>query len=288
MRLKVTWPTLLALVWECALAWGCVALVVWWWHPAAIAVGMVFIATRQHALFILYHDAVHSLLAKPIRLNDLLINTFVGVPQLLPIHLYRSLHLVHHRTLGTERDPERLLLYVDQDWNYRPLTAVPLARQLLGDLLLWNNLKTAFRYAAHRADPNSPLKLPKIRIFPEFYLQVAAMVGLVAATGWYAPWLLARVALVWVVPLLTLTQAIQKVRSFAEHAALDAPELSYSWAPGWFGRAVLWPYNIQYHREHHIHPSVPWYELPTRFADRTARPGRELPRLLWKGAAPRP
>jgi len=281
---RIHWPTLGALLWECALAWGCTAWVATHWGPVAVVLGMVFIATRQHALFILYHDAVHGLLARPIRLNDLLINQLVGVPQLLPIHLYRSLHLVHHSTLGTERDPERLLLYAGQDWNYRPLRALPLARQLLGDLLLWNNLKTALKYVQHRRDPNSPLRLPKVRVFPELGLQFALWIGLAIGVGLWDPGLLLRLGVLWFVPLLTLTQAIQKVRSFAEHAGLDAPELSYSWAPGWLGRALIWPYNIQYHREHHIHPSVPWDELPGRFPDRVARPGWQLLGLLWAGA----
>lgn len=281
--MRVRWRSVAALGVEAAVAWSAAGLAVWLWHPVWTPLLMVVLATRQHALFILYHDAVHGLIASPQRLNDGIINAFVGVPQALPIHLYRALHLVHHRTLGSARDPERVLLYAGQDWDYRPLPLRPLVRQLLGDLLLVNNLLTLARYLRERVAPTGRLKLPPGRVFPEFFAMAAVFWGALAALAWTWPVVAAKLAVVWFVPLLTLTQAIQKVRSFAEHAALDAPELSYSWEPGLLGRLVLWPYNIHFHREHHIHPSVPWYELPDRFPDRVGRPGRTLPALLWNG-----
>lgn len=281
--MTVRWPSVLALVFEAAVAWTAAALAVWLWHPIATPLLMVLIATRQHALFILYHDAVHGLIASPQRLNDGIINALVGVPQSLPIHVYRALHLVHHRTLGSERDPERVLLYAGQPWDYRPLPLRRLVPQLLGDLLLVNNLLTLGLYLRERASPTGRLKLPPGRVFPEFFAMAGLFWASVALAAWLAPWAVAKALVVWFVPLLTLTQAIQKVRSFAEHAALDAEELSYSWEPGLLGRLVLWPYNIQYHREHHIHPSVPWFELPDRFPDRVGRPGHTLPSLLWNG-----
>ncbi|MCB9673644.1 MAG: fatty acid desaturase family protein [Alphaproteobacteria bacterium] len=281
--MSIAWPTLRALVLEALVCVATVAVAVWLWNPVVTALAMVVVATRQHALFILYHDAVHGLIAKPLRLNDLVINAFAGVPMLLPVHVYRSLHMVHHRTLGTRRDPERVLLYVGQDWDYRPLPARRLLRQLVFDTLLVNQLKTVVAYARELYGPNPVLDLPRSRWWPELVGLNAVFWGGALAFAWVEPTLALRAAVVWLVPLVTLTQGIQKVRSFAEHAALDAHELSYSWQPGLLGRLVLWPYNIQYHREHHERPSVPWYRLPEAFPEREARPGRTLPALLWDG-----
>ncbi len=83
----------------------------------------LFIATRQHAILVLYHDGVHCLVARSRRVNDFIVNSVVGVPLLLPIHLYRALHLSHHRHLGAACDPERVLLYRGQPWTFRPLAA---------------------------------------------------------------------------------------------------------------------------------------------------------------------
>jgi fatty acid desaturase len=278
-RFSVARPTLIALCREAVIAWGTLGLVVAVWHPAVTVLGMLLIATRQHALYILYHDAVHGLVARPRRLNDLLINVFVGIPQLLPIHLYRALHLVHHQHLGTERDPERVLLYVGQAWNYSPLPTGRLIWQVAGDLLLWNNVLTGLGYLRERLSP-SGLRLPPGPVYLEFFVLSALFWAGCGAFAWGAPEMAMRAAIVWFVPLLTLTQAIQKVRSFAEHGRGG---VSYSWAPGWFGRWVLWPYNINYHREHHERADVPWYELPTVFAGREAWEGRRLVGLVWRG-----
>ena len=267
---------------EASIAWGAVALAVLIWNPWVVVLAMVVVATRQHALFILFHDAVHYLVARDKRLNDAITNLLIGVPQLVPVQLYRRLHLAHHARLGTDADPERLLLYRGQPWQYRALPMGRLARQVLGDVFLLNNLKTLWFFGREMNDPTSKLALPRAKTWPEFYGIVASWLGLLGVGLWWAPEIVAKVALVWIVPLLTLTQAIQKVRSFLEHAPHDAAELTYSWRPNLLGRLIVWPYHINYHREHHLQPKVPWHELPRRFAGEAPTP---MPwwRVLWNG-----
>jgi fatty acid desaturase len=265
---------------ELAVAASAVVWAVWAWEPLPVVVAMVVVATRQHALFILFHDAVHFLVARNRRLNDLITNGLIGVPQLVPVQLYRRLHLTHHARLGTGGDPERLLLYRAQPWQYEPLSLFGLLRQVLGDLLLVNTIKTLWFFERERRGPR--LELPRVKTWPEFYALVATYLGLVVAAFALEPELAARVLFVWLVPLLTLTQAIQKVRSFLEHAPMSHAELTYSWRPGLLGRLTLWPYCINYHREHHLQPRVPWHELPRRFAEQ--RPTQTTPwRVLWNG-----
>lgn len=270
---------------ELAVCVATVTLALTFWHPLVVIVAMIVIATRQHAQFILFHDAVHGHVHSDRRVNDLVVNAIVGVPQLVPVQVYRRLHLAHHAKLGTISDPERLLLYRGQPWRYRPLPTGPLLRQLLGDLLLVNNVKTLYWFGHERRDPRSLLVLPEARIPPELWALVAAwgglaVLGLAVDAGTFA-----RFALLWFVPLLTLTQLIQKVRSFAEHGPNDGVDLTYSWRPGRLGRLVLWPYHINYHREHHAEPRVPWHELPAAFPDADLRPGRDLIDLLWQRGA---
>ena len=287
-------PTLFAILVELAVCVAAIALTLTYWHWYTVLPAMALLATRQHALFILFHDAVHYNVARDHRLNDALTNLLIGVPQLVPVQLYRRLHLAHHARLGTPADPERLLLYRDQPWHYQPLGATSLARQLLGDLLMLNNLRTLFHFQRELRDPDSLLALPSARTWPEFYATVVLWAGAYVAWCLIDPTNAGRFALLWVVPLLTLTQAIQKVRSFAEHGPMtsenppperftDQTELTYSWRPGLFGRLVLWPYHINYHREHHVHPRIPWYDLPRSFPEAAQRPGRSLARLLWNG-----
>ena len=272
-------PTLLAFLaeWSILAAAGVVALR--WWTPATIAIAVVVIATRQHALLVLYHDGVHKLVARGRRVNDFVVNLAVGAPMLLPIHLYRALHLTHHRHLGTPRDPERTLLYRNQPWNYRPLRTAAFLRQLGGDLLLWNALGTTWRYVrGQRALPRGTWSV-------EWLAPLAVWAALWTTAALMAPSLAGRAALLWFVPYLTLTQLLNKLRSFGEHASPDAHDLSYSWAAGPLGRLTVWPYNINFHREHHAHARVPWDLLPATFAGAPLRPGRELLARVWSGAS---
>lgn len=282
MRTRVAWPSVVALLAEYAVIGACFAAAAWSWNPLVVALAFVVIATRQHALFILYHDAVHGLFARDLRVNDLLVNVFVGVPMLVPVHVYRALHLTHHAHLGTPKDPERVLLYRGQPWAYRPLPLTRLLAQWLGDALGWNGVRMVAAYARERRDPNSTLELPVVRVFPETWMLLAAWLVSLAAFAWLDPTAFLRLAALWFLPFFTLVQAIQKVRSFAEHDHPGAAERSYTWRAGLLGRLVLWPYNIGYHREHHVHPTLPWYDLPA-VALPDGRPGNTLVGLLWNG-----
>lgn len=260
------------------------ALALWSWHPLGVLAAWIVLATRQHALFILYHDGVHGLVARPRRLNDAIVNAFVGVPQLVPVHLFRSLHLVHHQELGTERDPERVLLYKGQPWRYVPLAMAPLVRQLAGDLLLWNNVGTLVLYGIERWQGSPALNLPRSPAWVETWAMIALWIAFWGGLIAWDPVTAGRLALLWFVPLLTLTQLIQKVRSFAEHAGDGAPDLTYSWEPGPIGRLVLWPYHIGLHREHHAQPHLPWFLLPSALPLGERRRGASLGALLWSGS----
>jgi len=279
-RPAIAWPSMRALLLEVGVCVACVVGAMTYFRWWTVVPAMLVIATRQHALFILYHDAVHSLLARRRRLNDLIINVAAGIPMLLPVHSYRRFHMSHHNTLGTENDTERVLLYRFQPWNYRPLPAGKLALQLLGDLLLVNQALMGITLLLEQRKKDSRLRLPVAKAYPETFLLQGLFFASLATWGYFDLGDLARFALLWFVPLVTLTMAIQKVRSFAEHADLDAPELTYSWRPGLLGRLVLWPYNIGYHREHHRRPQVPWYQLPSAFPDVEQRPGHTLLSLM--------
>ena len=277
-------PTTAALLAEwCLIAAALAAALRWWSAPVALAAGL-FIASRQHAILVLFHDGVHVLAARSRRVNDFLINAFVGVPTLLPVHLYRALHLSHHRDLGSAADPERVLLYRGQPWAFAPLPSGALARQIAGDLLAWHGVATIVRYFCERG-PGGALRLPPGRAYPELPAQFLLFAGVWIAGFVLWPVATWHAALLWFVPFLTVTQLLQKIRSFAEHARDDVePSRSCSWAPGIVGRLTIWPYNINYHREHHAQPGIPWDRLPAAFPAVAQRPGHRLIAHLWSGA----
>jgi len=279
MRSPVDMKTLGALLLEWCVVLATIVATVRLAHWALWLPAIFVIATRQHALLMLYHDAVHGLLARDLRLNDLLINFFVGVPHLLPVETYRPLHLLHHRKLGTAEDPERILLYARQHWQYQPLTANALLRQLAGDLFLVNGLRTLAALSKNRGMPMPQ----RATLLPAAVWALA--IGVVI-TRW--PAALVPAAVLWFVPLLTMTNLLQKLRSFAEHSGGPGVtpgwnEWTYSWSPGLLGRLTIWPYNINRHLEHHREPTVPWHALPSlSIESQPALSGNSLPGLLYR------
>jgi fatty acid desaturase len=256
-------PTVVAFLVEWSLIVSTVAVALRWWTWPVVAVAALVIATRQHAILILYHDGVHGLVARSRRLNDFLVNSAVGVPLLAPIHLYRGLHLVHHAHLGEPDDPERVLLYRGEPWTFRPLRARQLVRQLAGDVLGWHSIALVLRYVRERWTerhlkatrprvPGADSPIPDPRRGDRRPLASGLFRRFVSGCCGSGH--------------LTVTQLLQKIRSFAEHVTEDVdPSLSCSWAPGILGRLTIWPYNINYHREHHAHPMIPWDQLPATF-----------------------
>ncbi|NTX29247.1 fatty acid desaturase [Burkholderia pyrrocinia] len=282
LRLRANLRTTAALLieWACIVVALRVAIALDAWYLTALAA--LVVATRQHALFILYHDAAHYHLARGRGLNDFLINLAIGVPGLVPVEFYRPLHLAHHRHLGTAQDPERRFLYHGQPWRFRPLDALALARQLLGDLFVLNMVRNmaAFRRAG----------APPVRLGRPFHAAAAVWVAIVALLVWAcSARTMLLVAALWFVPLLTLSVLLQKIRSMAEHSGgPDATpgwsDWTYSWRTGWIGRVLVWPYHINLHLQHHRNPSIPWHALPEAVGSNERRlESRELVALLWRG-----
>ncbi|KTD57012.1 Fatty acid desaturase [Legionella santicrucis] len=275
--------TLWALVTEISLIAFAMILIIGYWHPVTITLGIVFIASRQHALLALYHDAVHYLISSNKRLNDFIINCFAGVPFFMPVHGYRSLHFSHHRHLGTENDPEKRYLYRNQPWNYQALNTCLLLKQMLGDLLLWNSLKMLWLFIKDRLSNNNGIKLLATKYYNELYCQFMFLFLIIGICSHYWPTVVIKVLLLWFLPYLTVTQFLQKIRSFAEHTQRksDTDSGSCSWAPSWLGSFFIWPYNINYHKEHHRFSNISWDELPKRFSNAEQRPGKTLIQHIW-------
>jgi fatty acid desaturase len=226
----------------------------------------VVIATRQHALAVLMHDAAHHLLHRNKRVNDFVGNVFVSFPLLVSTHRYRVHHLRHHRYLNTDQDPD--LVY-----RIGPPSRAALIRQLLAGLVGLNTMRTlnAVSYFGligplfRPADSESGLPRADKRLAVVFLLSAA---GIIAALG---IWL--DVLIYWLLPMATVLTPILRLRAFAEHAGcpntndLDAARTVDA---GIVERMLLAPCNVHYHVEHHLYPSVPLYHLP-RLSQRLRR-----------------
>ena len=237
----------------------------WTWWTALFAV--ILIAPLQHALFVLAHDAAHYRLYQTRWLNDA-IGRSVGTIAGVSMCTYRVIHRLHHNHLYGEQDPDIALHggYPRGKWY--------LVRKLLKDVTgqtAWKTYSYFFGAPALNASTNvaqRPLDdtsetlraaARRDRWGVLAFHVVAPIIAFIAGYGW-------QYLVLWVLPLITLLQAILRLRAICEHGAvtdLSSPlTAARTNRPGWLARFFLFPHHVNYHIEHHLYPAVPHYRLP--------------------------
>src|SRR5258706_10532757 len=84
------------------------AALAFWPTPLVIVLSVTTIGTRQHALFVIAHDAAHYLLYENRKLNDIA-GRACATLQGLPMRTYRVIHRLHHNNLYGDLDPDTAL-----------------------------------------------------------------------------------------------------------------------------------------------------------------------------------
>jgi fatty acid desaturase len=260
-----------------ALAVAMAVALYFWPNPLIVVISVLVIGTRQHALFVIAHDAAHYLLYERRWLNDLVGRACAAV-QGLSMRTYRVIHRLHHNNLYGELDPDTALHggYPRGRWY--------LIRKLLKDLsgvTAWKTyayflggapaLNTSTNVAVRPLDDTSA-KLRK-EALQDRNLVIAfhvLLLGLFAWSGYLVQYLV-----LWVLPLVTVVQAILRLRAIAEHGAttdfsspLTAARTNV--APAWL-EWLIFPHQVNYHIEHHLYASVPHYNLPALHRELAAR-----------------
>ena len=255
------------------LAAAIVAGLYFWPNPLIILLSVVVIGTRQHALFVIAHDAAHYLLYDNRLLNDA-VGRACAMLQGLSMCTYRVIHRMHHNNLYGELDPDTAL-----HGGY-PRGRAYLVKKLLKDLsglTAWKTyayflggapaLNTSTKVAVRPLDDTSA-KLRK-EALQDRNLVIAFHVLLLGVFAWSG--YLLQYLVLWVLPLVTVVQAILRLRAIAEHGAttdfsspLTAARTNV--APAWL-EWLIFPHQVNYHIEHHLYASVPHYNLPALHAE---------------------
>jgi fatty acid desaturase len=248
-----------------------------WPNPPLVMLSIVVIGTRQHALFVIAHDAAHYLLYENRLLNDVVGRT-CAMLQGLSMCTYRVIHRLHHNNLYGELDPDTAL-----HGGY-PRGRAYLVKKLLKDLCgltAWKTyayflggapaLNRETRVALRPLDDTSS-KL-RIEARNDRNMVVGFHLGLFLVVSWsgYLP----QYLVLWALPLVTVVQALLRLRAIAEHGAttdfsspLTAARTNV--APAWL-EWLLFPHHVNYHIEHHLYASVPHYRLPALHAEMRSR-----------------
>jgi fatty acid desaturase len=248
-----------------------------WPNPLVILVSILVIGTRQHALFVIAHDAAHYLLYERRWLNDL-VGRLCATVQGLSMCTYRVIHRLHHNNLYGELDPDTAL-----HGGY-PRGKAYLVKKLLKDLsglTAWKtyayflggapSLNTATNVAVRPLDDTSEKLRTEAKRDRNLVIAFHVLVVLVFAAAGY----LIEYLVLWVLPLVTVVQAILRLRAIAEHGAttdFSSPLTAArtNTAPAWL-EWLLFPHQVNYHIEHHLYASVPHYNLPALHREMVAR-----------------
>jgi fatty acid desaturase len=182
---------------------------------------------------------------------------------------YRSYHLKHHQRTQQEDDPDLILS------AHFPITRASYRRKF------WRDISGQTGYAQRKAqllnalgDPSWPAA-QRVRFFaeklgPQFAVNGILFAGLAAAGVWWV------YPLLWLVPLLTWQMVITRIRNIAEHAVVpdgnDPLRNTRTTRANLIERALIAPYFVNYHLEHHLLYYVPCYNLPRLHAIMMRKP----------------
>jgi fatty acid desaturase len=217
---------------------------------------VAFIGARQHALLILMHDGVHYRLFRNRRLNDWTAEVVLAWPNLISARAYRKNHFGHHRYLNTPQDPDWARRQGDPTWVF-PQHWSRLAMLMLRDL---SGLGAIYylRLALMLLSRDTGVSRGFLIARYGFYVAVVAMLA------WFGA--IHLLLIYWFVPLFTWMTVIFRIRSIAEHSAIEGSANAYaqtrSTRASILEHIFVAPKNVNYHIEHHFYPSVPFYRLP--------------------------
>jgi fatty acid desaturase len=234
-------------------AWGVIAgataLYLLWPSWITLAAAVAVIGGRQMGLMVLMHETAHWLLLRRPRLNTWVGAWLCAAPLGADLKAYRRRHHLHHRHTQQPEDPD-LPLSVSL-----PVTRGRRLLVLAGDLAGWTALARVARARPWREGAAVAWRRARAPL-----LANAVLCGVFAAAGGVQLYLLA-----WVLPWATWFQLATRIRDTAEHgrlAATDDPLRSArTIRAGLVARALVAPYRVNYHLEHHLLVFVPCWKL---------------------------
>jgi len=244
-------------------AWAVIAasmaLFAIWPNPLTFVIAVVVIAARQLGLGILMHDAAHGVLLASRKWNDPVSQWLVAYPVFTDTIPYRHYHLVHHRRTQQPDDPD---LGLSAPF---PITRASFRRKMLRDITGQTGFKQ--RRAQIRAALGRPDQSFADRV--KFFRRklggpiLANLVLLAILTALGKPH---YYLMFWILPLITWHMVITRIRNIAEHAVVpdnnDVFRNARTTYASWWVRALVAPYWVNYHVDHHLLFYVPCYNLP--------------------------
>jgi fatty acid desaturase len=221
-----------------------------WWLPAAMLVQGLFLVS----LFAAMHECVHASAFRSRRLNEI-VAWLAGLGILYSATYYRQFHFAHHRyAQDPTRDPELLTAPPPRsrgEYWWR-VTAIPYWKARASNLVnLSRGRFDGLDFVPATAHPEIVRSVRALAIV----LAVLALGSLALQTAallWY-----------WLLPL-ALGLPFLRLYLLSEHTGCseddDGLSNTRTTLSIWPVRFLMW--NLPYHAEHHLYPSIPFHHLP--------------------------
>jgi fatty acid desaturase len=223
-------------------------------------VAMMLIAGFQNHLMVLWHHSIHHNLHPSRRVNNAIARWFLIAPMGQPWGMMRRAHINHHAQLGNEPDADRWYYDLNLHGRRRPWVLIGwLLVNCMGGLL-WPQIR---KVLTGRRDANIDpgTETEEGNRYDQF------SVVLCQAALFAVFWLLGQAwwsyFAFWALPLVTLGGGLNCLRTALEHADPDVPpHLKFSFVSNPIERFFVAPFQMNYHWEHHLLLTVPYYKMP--------------------------
>jgi fatty acid desaturase len=184
---------------------------------------------------VITHDASHFQMFKSKKANDLLTNILASYSAMHDVQQYRKSHLVHHRSLHTEADPDREFYILSRKIILEDLFFITFLKQLVSNKS--KTKKSAFVY-----------------IF-QFVL-----LGILFLINRNIPETILYYILFFLFPLTTLFVLVLRIRTHIQHYTETEDIVTRTTTPPFIEKLFIGQ-KMEYHLEHHLFPGIPYYNL---------------------------
>lgn len=222
---------------------------------------IVIVGSRQHSLSALSHDFVHRLVFKNRLLAEYIGNLFTTWPLFYRVAGFRSQHLMHHKYLNSDDDPDLSRRQGLAEWQFprsRKSVYLTMIKDVLG-LHFYQNFKKLYTLHHKKSKQKKNFKKePRHFLISQacYYCSIAAILTVTHHWDTYF--------LYWIVPFFTFHKLSKRIRAISEHFSIprnNYGEETRTTMVNAIEGFLFFPRNVNYHLEHHLYPQVPWYHL---------------------------
>ena len=256
LSILTPWRTALAIAGDWVVVAAAIAVSQYFANPFVYILAVIVIGGRQQALGALMHEFAHYRFINNKAVSEWVGDLFVAWPIMAGVDAYRNNHLAHQRYTNTDQDPDWVVTFGTRKFTF-PQEVQSIVITLVGYLAVIGSLFDMVEAIQRLAKLDRSTRTYKV-IRLVYYIAIAAVLTL---TGSWLGFLL-----YWVVPFMTVFFCVLYIRGVAEHfASMDyTDELGSTRTviPFFWENWLISPHRVNYHLDHHLYPSVPFYNLP--------------------------